>query len=450
MVTGRRSILARHRDFRWFWAGHTASVLGSQVSAVALPLVAALTLGAGASGVAAVATAGYLPNVVLTLLVGRWLEARRRRRVMVAADLIRAVAMAAVPLGYLLGLLSLPVLVGLALLIGAATVVFDIGSFAYTVSLVDRPDLPAANRATQGSSTAAQVAGPGLAGGLVQLAGPVGALVVDAVSYLLSALGVASARSPERPPAPPAAGAGILTGLRQVAANPVLRALTIHAATYNGAAQILVVNLIVYAVTDRHLAPGLYGLALSAAGAGAFLGTMLAPGLAGRLGYGRAFASALCLSCGTPLAIAALPGSGPTLAAGLAAVQLVSGAGLGVANVLSVTLRQVVAPEGALARTNAGYRLCTFGTLPLGGALGGLLGHAVGSRAAVAVGAAGLALSALPMMTRRIRTVARPEDAAPAPASRPAAPATRPAGPAAASASASWSAGPGEGRRRPG
>ncbi|WP_157756558.1 MFS transporter [Plantactinospora sp. KBS50] len=414
MVT-ESSILRRHADFRRFWAGHTASVLGSQVSAVALPLVAALTLGAGASGVAAVATASYLPNVVLTLLVGRWLEARRRRRIMVAADLLRAAAMVAIPLCHLSGLLNLPLLVGLALLIGAATVVFDIGGFAYVVSLVDRPDLTAANRATQGSTTAAQVAGPGLAGGLVQLVGPVGALVVDAVSYLLSALGVAGARRAELAPPAPAAGAGILAGLRQLAGNPVLRALTVHAATYNGAAQVFVVNLIVYAVTVRNLAPGLYGLALSAGGAGAFLGTMLAPRLSVRLGYGRAFAAALCLSCGMPLAIAALPGPGVALAAGIAAVQLLAGAGLGAANVLSVTLRQVVAPHGMLTRTNAGYRLCTFGTLPLGGALGGLLGHAMGSRAAVAVGAAGMALSALPMLARRIRSVIRPEDAVLAP-----------------------------------
>ncbi|MFC7546453.1 MFS transporter [Plantactinospora sp. GCM10030261] len=261
-------------------------------------------------------------------------------------------------------------------------------------------------------STAAQVAGPGLAGGLVQLVGPAGAIAVDAVSYLLSALGVAAARRPEPPPAPSEAGVGILAGLRQLAGNPVLRALTGHAATYNAAAQILTVNLVVYAVADRGLTPGAFGLALSAAGVGAFAGTMLAPRLAARLGYGRAFAAALGLSCGTPLLIALLPGTGNTLAVGLAAVQLTSGTGLGVANVLSVTLRQVVAPAGALTRTNAGYRLFIYGTLPLGSAAGGVLGSAFGSRAGVAVGTAGLVVSALPMLARRVRSIIRPEDAA--------------------------------------
>ncbi|MGR6318441.1 MFS transporter [Micromonospora soli] len=164
------------------------------------------------------------------------------------------------------------------------------------------------------------------------------------MSYLASAAGVAGARRPE--PVPPRSDekTSILAGLRAIAVNPWLRALTAHAAIYNGAAQILVVNLVVYAVTDRGLGPGLFGLALSAAGAGAFLGTLASLQLAGRLGYGRTFGGALTLSTGTPLLIALLPGTGSALAATLALVQLISGFGLGVANVLSVTLRQVVIP----------------------------------------------------------------------------------------------------------
>ncbi|MFC0003667.1 MFS transporter [Micromonospora siamensis] len=424
MVT-RSGLLARNRDFRWFWAGHTVSAVGSQVTAVALPLVASLTLDAGAAGVAAVATAGYLPNLLLPLLVGHWLERRRRRRIMVLADLVRAAALAVVPAAYLGGLLSVPLLVSVALAVGAAGVVFDIGSFAYLPSLVEPGDLAAANRAAQGSSTAAQVAGPGIAGGLAQLAGPPLAIALDAASYLASAVGVHRARRPE--PAPPREeeGTGILGGLRVIAANPWLRAMTAHATVYNGAAQILTVNLVVWAVTDRQLGAGLFGLAISAAGAGAFLGTVTSLRAADRLGYGRAFAAALVLSTGTPLLIAVLPGSGMALATGLAVVQFVSGIGLGAANVLSVTLRQIVIPTGSLARSNGGYRLLIFGVLPIGAAAGGALGSTLGSRGAVAVGAAGLAVSALPMFTRRIRTLRRPEDARPATGTAP--PSPRPA-----------------------
>ncbi|WP_446219640.1 MFS transporter [Micromonospora sp. IBHARD004] len=173
----------------------------------------------------------------------------------------------------------------------------------------------------------------------------------------------------------------------------------------------LIVHLVVWVVTDRGLGPGLFGLALSAAGAGAFLGTAVSLRVAARLGHGRSFACALTLSTGTPLLIAVLPGAGTSLATALASVQFVSGVGLGVANVLSITLRQTVIPRGGLARSNGGYRLLNYGVLPLGSALGGVLGHTVGSRAGVAVGAVGLAASALPMLTRRIRSLRSPEDA---------------------------------------
>jgi MFS family permease len=136
------------------------SLLGTQVIAAALPLVAALTLHGGAVEVAAIATATYLPNLLLPLLTGNWLETRRRRRNMILADLSRAAALTTVPLALLVGLLSQPFPVTVAVIVGVASVVFDIASFAHVPTLVDEPDLPAANQATQGSATTAQVAGP--------------------------------------------------------------------------------------------------------------------------------------------------------------------------------------------------------------------------------------------------------------------------------------------------
>src|SRR4051794_3018980 len=229
MSVTRTGLLRRNRDFRRYWLGHTISVTGTQVTAVALPLLATLTLDAGTAGVAAIATASYLPNLLLPLLVGHWLEQRRRRRVMIVADLVRAVVLLAVPTAYLAGVLSVPLLIAIALTVGAASVVFDIGGFAYVPTLVEEADLAAANRATQGSATAAQVAGPGLAGGLAQLLGPATAVVLDAVSYLASAAGVAGARRPEPAPHREETPTGILAGLRTVAANPFLRGLTAHA-----------------------------------------------------------------------------------------------------------------------------------------------------------------------------------------------------------------------------
>ncbi|MFF0270877.1 MFS transporter [Kribbella sp. NPDC004536] len=395
-------------DFKRFWAGQSVSAIGTQVTAVALPLTAALTLDAGAAGVSAIATASYLPSAALPLLAGHWLERRRKRGVMVATDVFRAAVLAVVPIAWFAGQLSLPLLVVVAFLVGAASVVFDIASFAYLPDFVPEQDLPRANRALQGSSTAAQVGGPGLSGLLVQLLGPAVALLVDAVSYLASAFGVGSARRAEPTPQATTQRPGLWEGVRQIKVSPFLRALTAHAALYNAAAQILVVNLVVLAVKERGLSAGGYGVALSAGGAGAFAGAMLGLRVAGRLGYGRAFGSALVLSTGLPLLLAFLPGRGLEYGLLLGGVQFLAGIGLGSANVLSVTIRQLLIPRATLARSNGAYRTFTFGVLPVGAAAGGVLGSTFGTTTAVAVGTIGMALSAVPMFTREVRTLETP------------------------------------------
>ena len=164
------------------------------------------------------------------------------------------------------------------------------------------------------------------------------------LSYLASVVGIRAARRPE-PPVPEQHRGRLRDGLALIVRDPYLRPLTTHAAIYNGAAQIFVVNLVIWIVRDNDVSPGLYGLALAAGGAGAFVGTMLALRLAGRLGYGRAFLASLVLSCGVPLLTAALPWSGAALGAGLAALQFVACIGLGSANVLSTTLRQTRIPR---------------------------------------------------------------------------------------------------------
>ena len=278
----------------------------------------------------------------------------------------------------------------------------------------------------QGSSTFAQVGGPGLAGILVQALGAPLALAADAASYLAGALGVSASRRPE-----PALGdqhrGRLRDGLSLILTDPHLRPLTAHATLYNAAAQVFVVNLVVWTVRENHVSPGWYGAALAAGGAGAFVGTMLALRLADRVGYGRAFLVSLSLSCGVPLLTAGLPWTGGSLGCGLAALQLLAGVGLGSANVLSITLRQTVIPHGQLARTNGAYRSLNFGSIPLGSALAGVLGETFGSRAGLALGTAGLALSALPMLASAVRRLDRLDNTR----SWPSPPRTPPAGPAA-------------------
>ena len=311
-------------------------------------------------------------------------------------------------------MLSLPLLVVVAFLTGVAGIFFDISGFAYVPSLVPPRDLPAANRAVQGSSTVTEVAGPGLAGLLVQAVGPPLAMVVDAVSYLASAVGVVLGRRPpdqsDAPAEEPAEPTGVAQGLKVLFRNPYLRALTVHAAAYNLAEQVVIINLVLWAVQAQGVPPGAYGLALSAGGLGALLGTLTALRLADRLGFGRAFAVSLVLSCFAPLLLAVIPLRSVALATMIGGVMLVAGIGLGNANVYSLTLRQTVIPRSLLARSGGAYRQVMYGSIPIGSALAGVIGELVGTRAGALVGAGGLALSALPMLTRRIRTLRSAQD----------------------------------------
>jgi MFS family permease len=413
-------LLRRSRPFRWYWVGQSLSFFGSQVAAVALPLVAALSLDAGPAGVSAVATAAMLPNLLFSLLVGNWAEGRDHRRIMIPADVVRALLIAVIPVAWLAGALSLPLLAVVAFLTGVTGIFFEISGFAYVPSLVPARDLAAANRAVQGSSTVTEVAGPGLAGLLVQGVGPPLAMVVDAVSYLASALGVLLGRKPadhrraggSADEAPEGTEpTGVAQGLKVLFGNPYLRALTVHAAAYNLAEQIVIINLVLWAVQGQGVPPGAYGLALSAGGVGALLGTLTALRLADRLGFGRAFAVSLLLSCFVPLLLAVAPLRSVALATVVGGVMLVAGIGLGNANVYSLTLRQTVIPRSLLTRSAGAYRQVMYGSIPLGSALAGVIGELAGTRLGVLIGSVGLALSALPMLTRRIRALRdlRPE-----------------------------------------
>ena len=245
------------------------------------------------------------------------------------------------------------------------------------------------------------------------------AMVVDALSYLASSVGVLlGRRSADRTPTPPDSGAekeeavepaGVAQGMKVLFSNPYLRALTVHAAAYNLAEQVVSINLVLWAVQAQGVTPGAYGLALSAGGVGALLGTLTALRLADRLGFGRAFALSLLLSCFVPLLLAVMPLRSVALAAIIGGVMLVAGIGLGNANVYSLTLRQTVIPPSLLARSGGAYRQVMYGSIPIGSALAGVVGELVGTRTGVLVGAVGLALSALPMFTRRIRSLRDPQ-----------------------------------------
>lgn len=400
-------LIRRNPNFAWYWAGQGVSSLGSQVSVFALPLVTALTLDGSPGEVGVVAAASMLPYLLFSLLAGHWIEGRQGRATMVPCDLVQAVVIALVPVAAYGGWLSVPILVCLAFVSGTAAMIFGLSAFAYVPILVPRKDLPSANRAVQGTATLSEIIGPGLAGALVGWFGPASALAVDAVSYLASAVGVIKGRPAVRTRTVNARSS-MLTGLRVLFTNHYLRALTVHAAMYNLAEELFSLNLVLWAVQHRGVSAESYGVALTAAGIGGLFGTLCALRLAGRLGLGSAFAVALLLSCFTPLAAGTVDLSGGALATFLAVVMLVAAVGLGGANVYSVTLRQAIIPADQLARSAGAYTQVMYGSIPVGSALAGLVGETFGTRVGVLLGAVGMAVSALPLLTRRFRSLRLP------------------------------------------
>ncbi|KAD4060205.1 MFS transporter [Arthrobacter yangruifuii] len=423
-------LLRTDRSFRRYWLGQGAASAGAQVTGIALPLVTAIALDAGPAAVSLVAAAGTLPYLLFALVAGHLLQGRDQRCSMVAADLAQCVLLAQIPLAWAGGWLSVPLLAAVTFLSGCCALVFGLSAFAFVPALVADQDLAPANRAVQASRTVAEISGPGLAGLLVSALGAPGALIATMLGHLASAAGVASSRPREQRSgaAAPASGASIaagkenrnpvpekrptlLTGLRILFGDRHLRALTVHAATYNAAEQILMLNLILWAVQQQDVGVGAYGLALAGAGVGGLLGTLTALRLADKAGLGPAFAVSLLLSCAVPLLLPVWPVTGWTLAAVIAAVMLLRGIGEGNANIYSLTMRQQLIPREELTRSAGAYTQVMYGSIPLGALLAGVVGETLGVRVGVLIGAGGLVLSALPMLTPaflRLRTIPVP------------------------------------------
>jgi MFS family permease len=403
--------LWQHTDFLKLWTGETLSQLGSQVTLLALPLMAIITLHASPQQVGLLTAAQFAPYVLVTLFAGVWLDRHRRRAALLVANLARFVLLGAIPLLALLGGLSIPALCLLAFGAGMFSAVFDIAYLVYLPSLLDPEQLVEANAKLEATYSVAQVGGPGLGGMLVQAFTAPVAILVDAVSYLLAALSVARIRRPEPEP-PRAVGlsvpAEIRSGLRTVFRHPLLRPLTAVSAWFNLFEQATLTLTVLYAVRGLRLAPGLLGTILAVGALGGLLGTFVAARLGRLLGTGRTLIAALLLGSVGFVAVPAAGGSRLTVVLTLIGGFAVYGFGTAVYNVHSLSLRIAASPPAQLARVTAIYRFAVYGTIPLGALLGGALGATLGLRPALAVTVAALAAGPAAFALTRIRTVTGP------------------------------------------
>ena len=406
----------RNRDFLKLLGGESVSFFGSEITQFALPLVALLTLQATPFQLGLVTVAWSAP-FLLSLFVGVWVDRRRRRPVLIATNLGRAAAVAVVPLSAALGMLSMPQLYLAAFLIGALTVPFDLAYLSYVPSLVDRRQLADANGKLVTSATLADIGGRPMAGFLVELLTAPITLVVDAMSYLCSAVCLMTISKREPEPAPPIERrtlrmglSDIREGLRLVFGNPHLRALAGEAATFNLFESLILIVFQYYALVTLGLRPVLLALVLTSMGVGALAGSLVAGRLQRLFGFGRTLLVATAVGCGAPALLLVVTGSGGGSVAVMALSFFVHGVGFVVANILAVTFRQSVTPDRLQGRMHASYRLLIYGSIPVGGLLGGALGSAVGLRPTLAIGVVGLFSAILWILFSSIRKLQSPPD----------------------------------------
>ncbi len=283
-------------DFVRLWAGETVSLIGTQVTQFAMPLVAVLTLRASALDVGILNALRYLPVIVIAVLAGVWLDRRRRRPVLVACSLANAVLIGLVPLASVTGLLSIGLLYLVTAASGTLAVVFDVGALSYVPYLVERRHLAESNSKLQASFAVSGIAGPGLAGLLVGLITAPVTLSVDAVSYLFSAAGLITIRKPEPEPEPagqrPPVRQQIAEGFRAVYGTRLLRSLLTQSAALNVGFGAVSTVFTVYAIRTLHLSPFKLGLVIVGLAVGALAGALAATPIRAALGLAARWRSA--------------------------------------------------------------------------------------------------------------------------------------------------------------
>lgn len=400
--------------FRRFWAGQSVSQFGDRITELALPLIAVGALDASAGQVAVLTALAWTPNL-LAIVLGAWVDHRRRkRRLMVAADLVRAAALLTLPAAQLLGSVTLGQLYAVALLTGLAGVLFNTAYPPFFVHLVPRSLYVDANSRLAASRSASFVAGPAVGGALVQAVTAPVAVVVDALTFLVSAVLVGRIAVDEPPPArgpeavPLRRRAG--EGMRFVLRHPVLRASLGCATTVNFFTFVAGSGLVLlFADRDLGLRPGVIGLAFGIGATGSLLGAVLAPRLSRRFGVGRSIVVGAVLFP-APIAVAAAAG-GPlwARAAALAAAEFLSGVGVMLFDVNLNALQASVIPDGLRSRVAGAYGTVNYGVRPVGSLVGGLLATHLGLRATLLVGALGGVLALLwllPSPIPRVRSLA--------------------------------------------
>jgi len=402
-----RGGLWRHADFLKLWSAQSVSQFGSNISQIALPLVAVLVLHATAFQVAALGTVDFLPFLLFTLPAGVWVDRLPRRPILVIADLGRALALGSIPLAATVHHLTLAQLYVAGFVTGTLTVFFDVSYQSYLPSLVDRAQLVDGNAKLEISRSAAQIGGPGLGGLLVRAFTAPYAVLADAASYVWSAFFIFAIRQredvPERTADSPSMRRELVDGLKYLLGHPYWRPISISTATSNFFNNVAFAILIVYAVRRLHMSPLAIGITFALSNGGALLAAFLTGKIGTRLGIGRTIVLSNVVSS-VPLVLVPLAPASFPIPFIVVAFTLV-GFGVVLYNVSAISLTQALTPERLLGRVNASRRFIVWGTIPLGSLTSGALAATIGLRPTMFVGTLACMLAIVPTALSPVRSI---------------------------------------------
>ncbi|MFE7801528.1 MFS transporter [Nocardia sp. NPDC057440] len=390
------------RQFGWLWMSYAVSAYGSGLGFGALPLIAVLVLHAGPVQVSALSAVGPAMGALIALPLGPWVEFRRKRPVMITMDLARFAVMMTIPLAYAFGRLSFVQLMVVSAVLAAAKIAFNAASGAYLKTLVRPADLLVANARFESTTWSSIAVGPPLGGAAIGLFGPVTTVMADALSYLLSALGVTAIRDreehPQRTDKRQVQAGELLDGWRHLLAHPGLRALYLNQLLVSGLIMATEPLLAVLLLRQLGFPPWQYGLAFAAPCVGGLIGSRLASRVVARFGQHRVLRTVGTLRAVWLIGLAFVQ-PGVVGLATVIAVELAIITSMSLYNPVLATYRLEHTPKDRIARTLTAWSISSSASIAILSALGGLLAYATSSRTAITV--AGLLILASPLLLPR-------------------------------------------------
>lgn len=388
--------LWHHRSFMLLWAGQTISVFGSMIGVAAMSFTAILFLHATPFQLGLLAAARLVPGFLTSLPAGAWIDRLHRRPIMIGTDLARAFILASIPLAASLGILRIEQLYIVTFLMSILTILFDISYQSYLPALVQKEYLIESNSKLSMSASISEIGGFSLAGWLVQVFTAPFGILVDAVSFVFSAifLGFISFKEPLKPfKSRQRIHIEIGEGFKELIQNPLLKTLAICTMILQLSWGVNGALVLLYMTKGIGFQPGILGLIWAVGGMSALIAAAMAARTANRFGIGPTMMVSL-LFAGVAMALIPLAKGATIISAMLLiASQLLGDGAVIIYEINTVSLRQSIAPEQMLARVTASMQFLGIGAALAGSLLGGVLGETIGVRGTLLIGAFGTLLA---------------------------------------------------------